>query len=414
MRPVFVWSSAARAPDTGGSHPRQTRRDAVAALLVGALAAMPQPGRGATVAAPPPPNRWLLPQPGDRPLWLIDADRPAVVARVALGAPCVGAPQLDADGRTALLGTVDGWVRRVDLASGTLLAAAQVGASLQAWSMGGQGRWILAATADALVLLDAELKPARRLPVATLDGRPGSGVDAVRDVPARHSFVVLPRGIAELWEISYDPRAEPIYDGLVHDYKMGEGIAKPGLLNIRRTPLPEPMALVLPDPGGRQVLLAAHGRDEPLRVVNLDVRRQIAELPLARPRCGADAVAAAVEQGGAAMLLIPDGPALALVDPRGWRVARRIALPGLAGCVGGHPGSAFIWVDVAPSAGGAGSLALIDARTLERVRTLPAPGPVLGPVQFDREGRRVLVPDPRGGGWVYQASAEGEPVRVEP
>lgn len=418
MQPAFVWWSDAGVPEArrAGQRVWVGRRGAVMSLL--ALAALPSPCMGAAVgaaAATTPSDRWLLPQPGRRQLLVVDADRRAVVRRLPVDAPLVGAHQIDADGGTALLGTADGWIRRHDLRSGAVVAAAQVGAALQAWSVGGQGGWILVATADELVLLDGGLSRVKRLPVATLDGRAGMGVDAVRDLPARRSFVVLPRGIAELWEISYDPRAEPIYDGLVHDYQMGEGIAKPGQHNMRRTPLPEPMALVLTDPSGRHVLLAAPGAGQPLRVVNLDVRRQIAELPLAAPRNGA-AAGAAVDWNGAPVLLIPDprAPALVVVDPRGWRVPRRIALPGLGGHVRGHTGSPFIWIDVEPTPGGHGRLTLIDARTLEPVRTLETPGPVSGPVQFDREGRQVMVPQPDGAGWIYAAGGEGEPVRVEP
>ena len=39
------------------------------------------------------------------------------------------------------------------------------------------------------------------------------------------------KDIPEIWEISYDPDAKPIFDGYVHDYKMGEGVALAGYLN---------------------------------------------------------------------------------------------------------------------------------------------------------------------------------------
>ncbi len=48
------------------------------------------------------------------------------------------------------------------------------------------------------------------------------------------SFVVALQDIPEIWEISYDDKAAPIYLGLVHDYALGDGIAIPGKLNPRR------------------------------------------------------------------------------------------------------------------------------------------------------------------------------------
>ena len=50
------------------------------------------------------------------------------------------------------------------------------------------------------------------------------------------------RGLAELWEISYDPKAEDFYDGPVHDFRMGEGVPVRGFLDVRRRVASEPLA----------------------------------------------------------------------------------------------------------------------------------------------------------------------------
>jgi hypothetical protein len=109
-------------------------------------------------------------------------------------------------------------------------------------------------------------------------------VSAVYDAAPRNSFVVALKDIPEVWEISYDPKAEPIYDGLVHDYKMGESIAKPGYLGVRRTPLDEPLDDFFFDQSYRHVLGSTRPKTDgtpTAQVVNLDVRRKIAELPIA-------------------------------------------------------------------------------------------------------------------------------------
>ena len=91
------------------------------------------------------------------------------------------------------------------------------------------------------VLFDADLNLVRNYPATTLDGKQASRVSAVYDATPRRSFVVALKDVPELWEISYDPAAEPIHDGYVHDYRMGESIAKPGFQGVRRTPLEEPL-----------------------------------------------------------------------------------------------------------------------------------------------------------------------------
>lgn len=62
------------------------------------------------------------------------------------------------------------------------------------------------------------------------------------------------RDLAELWEISYDPKAEDFYDGLVHDFRLGEGVPVRGFLNPRRTYLAEPLQRLRVDPVSTEVI----------------------------------------------------------------------------------------------------------------------------------------------------------------
>lgn len=114
--------------------------------------------------------------------------------------------------------------------------------------------------------------------VALLNGQVASGVHALFSAPHRRSLVVGLDGLPELWELNLDPAAEPIHDGFVHDYRMGEAIAKRGFLGVRRTPLPQPMRVLGTDAPGTHVFTVP--TDAPMRVdvVNLDVRRAIATL----------------------------------------------------------------------------------------------------------------------------------------
>lgn len=137
---------------------------------------------------------------------------------------------------------------------------------------GDHGRLLLQAVGPppGLVLLDANGALLRRYAATTLDGKTASRVSALRDNAVRRSFVVALPDIAELWEISYDPKAEPIYDGLVHDWRMGEGLAQPGTYGVRRTRLARAVERFEFDATGALVVDLDTGA-----AIHLDVRREI-------------------------------------------------------------------------------------------------------------------------------------------
>lgn len=159
----------------------------------------------------------------------------------------------------------------------------------------GDGRWValLPAGGGELQLLDAALQTVRRWP---LPGRPAWLLDA----PARQAFVLALAAPAQLWVLSYDERAEDFYDGLVHDFRLGEGVPTRGFLNPRRIALDAPLLAASAD--AEDTEFAGRGA-----VVNLDVRRIVA-----RP-AGLDPPAA----GAAARFQHGADPALAL--PRAGR-----------------------------------------------------------------------------------------------
>jgi hypothetical protein len=104
----------------------------------------------------------------------------------------------------------------------------------------------------------------------------------VLDAPPRRSFIALLADVPETWELSYDPDAEPVYDGMVHDYRMGEGIADRGPFAVRRIVLDEPLSDARFNADYSQ--FTAKAADGSLHVVNLHVRRRIEILPPAPPR----------------------------------------------------------------------------------------------------------------------------------
>ncbi|MBA4343726.1 MAG: hypothetical protein C0423_16425 [Methylibium sp.] len=163
------------------------------------------------------------------------------------------------------------------------------------------------------LLENATGTPLRRWTLQDRQGHRANGVVALLHAQHRRSFIVVLAGLPELWEISHDPSAEPVFSGLVHDYRMGEGLAEPGYLALRRTPLDAPLnaALVV---DGQPWLIAQQGSDAVL--IHLDVRRLIARVP------GADALSAQLQwtPDGARLLVFGHGAQQQRLDTRRWQL----------------------------------------------------------------------------------------------
>jgi hypothetical protein len=192
-------------------------------------------------------------------------------------------------------------------------------------AVSGDGRWHLLVdpTSDTLTVLDHNRVLVRSYPVVSRDGKIRSHAVAVHDALARHSFVVVLQDLPELWEISYDPQAEPIFEGLVHDYKMGEGLGTPGFLGVRRIQLEEPLDDIVFDDSFRHALGFVRLGPNALavaHVVNLDVRRRIASIAVpGKPLPGT--VRRVVQQGR--VLIVWDNASDARpvqVDAKTWKL----------------------------------------------------------------------------------------------
>lgn len=153
-------------------------------------------------------------------------------------------------------------------------------------AMSADHHWILAidSAQQSLTLFDNKMNPVRNYSLASHDGKRPGTVLLIVDAPPRSSFVVVLRDTPEVWEISYDPNADPIFDGLVHDYRMGEGLARPGFLGLRRTLLLDPLNVPYFTADYSTVISLATHADRggvQARIVNLDVRREIATTTIA-------------------------------------------------------------------------------------------------------------------------------------
>ena len=346
-----------------------------------------------------PMNLFVVVEGGDHHVSLVDGDRFEVIHRFASRYALHGGPKFTPDGRFVFFGSRDGWITKYDLWNLTVVAEVRAGLNMRNVAVSGDGRWVMAANylPRTVVLFDADLNLVKRYDATTLDGKEASRVSAVYDAAPRKSFVVALKDIPEVWEISYDPKAPPIYDGLVHDYKMGEAIAKPGYHGVRRTPLDEPLDDFFFDQDYRHVLGSTRPKSgaadgaPTAQVVNLDVRRKIAELPIAgMPHLGSGITFA---WNGTTVLASPnlkDG-AIDVIDMKTWKTVKTIPTPGPGFFMRSHETTRYAWADSMMSPTAKDTLTLIDKATLTPMATLREPGRTLAHTEFTKDGRYALV-----------------------
>lgn len=166
---------------------------------------------------------------------------------------------------------------------------------------------------EALVLLDAQGVELRRQPGRDLSGRRRGAPRALLPHAGRRSVIATFPAFDEVWELSLDPEAPPVYDGLVHDWRLGEAIPKPGFFTPRRIalapPMPERWFL---DPAWPWI---AGALDDAVLVVHLDVRRVVARLALRGARVE---VSRRVQRDGRDLWLLPTADGDRWIDPLRW------------------------------------------------------------------------------------------------
>jgi mono/diheme cytochrome c family protein len=343
-----------------------------------------------------PMNLFVVVEGGDHHVSLVDGDRFERIHRFPSRYALHGGPKFTPDGRYVFFGSRDGWITKYDLWNLTVVAEVRAGLNMRNVAVSGDGRWVMAANyfPHTLVLFDAALNLERVYPVSSSDGKATSRVSAVYDAQPRSSFIVALKDVAELWEISYDPKAEDIYDGLVHDYRFGEGVARKGFLGVKRTRLAEPLDDFFFDPPYAHALGASRPKADgaPIgQVVNLDVRRPIAALPIAgMPHLGSGITFA---YRGSTVLASPnlkDGT-ITVIDVKDWSLVKTIATPGPGFFLRSHEKTRYAWTDSMMSPTAKDTLTIIDKTTLEPVAQVREPGKTLAHIEFTKDGRFALA-----------------------
>lgn len=321
-------------------------------------------------------------------LYQFDGASFALLHRLTLPYPLHDRLALAADGRAAYLSSPRGWVVKLDLGDWSV-SSLRVGDDTAALALSHDGRYLMAGNRQpaTLVGIDArDLSVLRVLEAKDQLGKP-SAVGQVETDATRASFVAVLGDIGQLWELGYGEGAEAVFDGMVHDYKMGEGLALKGPFPPRRTVLERPLAHFWFD------RMHAVGADDDglVQVINLDIRRRIGELRLdgaARPDQGA-----AIAWRGRPALLLPraDAPLLSVVDSGSWRLLATIPVAAADRRLVAHAGARHLWIAPRPERAGAGAAQIFDRESLAIVVGASLPARASAPLAWTSDGAYAFL-----------------------
>ena len=340
-----------------------------------------------------PLNLFVVVEVGDHHATLLDGDRFEPILRFATRFALHGGPKFSPDGRYVYFGSRDGWVSKFDIYNLKYVAEIRAGINMRNIAVSSDGRYVLAGNylPHTLVVLDAtDLSPLKIIAVRDDAGK-SSRVSAVYDAAPRKSFIAALKDIPEVWEIPYDDKAEPIYPGLVHDYRMGEALAAKGPFPVRRIRLDDYLDDFFFDQSYEHLIGAArNGKNG--QVVSLIVGRKIADVDLpGLPHLGSGITWV---YSGTPVLATPNlkEGMVTVIDMKTWKTIKHIKTPGPGFFMRSHENTPYAWVDAMMSPAGKDAIQIIDKRTLEPVQTLkPAPGKTAAHVEFTRDGKYALV-----------------------
>ena len=245
-----------------------------------------------------------------------------------------------------------------------------------------------------LVLLDAaDLAPLEVIPAEDARRQAArASAPSTRRRPAA-SFVVALKDIPEIWEVVYG-------DGRAAGHRASSTATRQGMVEAvgagasasrsAGSSCAEPLDDFFFDPDYRHLIGASRDGDRAV-VVNLDVGREIAELPLpGLPHLGSGI---SWEQQGRRVMATPHlkEAAVSVIDT-GELAGGQAHRDARARLLHAQPREQpYAWVDafLGPHKD---TVHVIDKRTLEIVRTLrPAPGKTAAHVEFTRDGRYALL-----------------------
>ena len=389
---AWIYSPVSPAPVWGEA---EIRRSHVVDARAASQPSQPGPGlKGAD-----PLNLFIVVEVGDHHVSVLDGDKLERLHRFPSRYALHGGPKFSPDGRFVYFASRDGWITKYDLYNLVVVAEIRAGLNTRNAAVSGDGKWVLVGNylPHSLVLLDArDLALVRVIPTLNSAGNKASRVSAVYDAAPRKSFVAALKDVPEVWEISYDPNAEPVAEGLVHDYQYCEGHFKPGMFTPRRTLLKDYLDDFFFTQSYREILGSSRSATRG-QVIFLDGRKKIADLDLpGMPHLGSGITwrwqdAAGRERNVMASPNLNEG-IVTVVDLDTYENIKQIKTLGPGFFMRSHDNSRYAFTDSMMSQEHKNTLQVIDKQTLEVVAQIKAePGQTLAHVEFTRDGRYALA-----------------------
>ena len=342
-----------------------------------------------------PMNITLVVETGDHHVSVLDGDSFAVLDRFATPFAVHGGPKFSPDGRFVFIMSRDGWVQKYDIWSLEEVGRIRAGLNSRNIAMSADGKWLAVANylPTTLTILSTEdLTVKKVVPVAGRDGTP-SRIAAVYQAPQRETFVLALKDLPEIWEIATNENGGPYSEGLVHSNENGMeealGVER-GLFARRRIAVSAPLDDFFFSPDYRN-LIGTNRAAETGVVVNLDVGREIASLPLpGMPHLGSGITWTREGHRVMATPHLTDGM-LSVIDMTDWSLVKTIKTDGPGFFLRSHANTPYVWADVFTGEN-KGHIHILDKQSLNIVQTLiPAPGKTVAHTEFTRNGKYALV-----------------------
>ncbi len=143
------------------------------------------------------------------------------------------------------------------------------------------GAWHLSASGSPQVLTISAInkdQAFRQYAVEDSNAAPAH-ISCLFEAPSRLSFFAILADAGEIWELSYDPSADPVFPGFVHNYRTGqvEGIiVEEQPFARRRLHLDLDHQTLIFSPNHTEVI--GRGAEGGIRIYNLDSRKPAAKL----------------------------------------------------------------------------------------------------------------------------------------
>lgn len=331
-------------------------------------------------------NLFIVVELGDHHATLLDGDKFEPIHRFKTRFALHGGPKYSPDGRYVYFASRDGWISKYDIYNLKTVAEIKAGINTRNLAVSGDGKSVLIGNylPHNLVVLDAEnLKPIKVIPVQDKKGK-SSRVSAVYTATPRNSFVAALKDIPEVWEIYYNDKNEPVYNG------QAKVIEDKTSFPIRRIELDDYLDDFQFDQSYTHLMGSGRNKKNG-QVIDLNIGRKVADLELTGlPHLGSGIT---WKYKGKMIMATPNikKSEISIIDMTTWKTIKKIKTLGPGFFMRSHENSKYAWADVffGPNKE---AVHVIDKETLEIVKTLkPSPGKNAAHVEFDRYGKHVVL-----------------------